>query len=96
MSMSVIVQDCRTPADVVVIKLIASLSSWGKRKYHHAKKQAKNKCEQKNMKNNKQINTQTKQNKTEQVISTLPNAFMEDTIRYNKVVAKDTSKNLWH
>ena len=46
------------------------------------------------MKNNKQINTQTKQNKTEQVISTLPNAFMEDTIRYNKVVAKDTSKNL--
>ena len=106
---SVIVWDFPTPTDVIVIKLSPFLYSWGKQKYHRAKKQTINKYE----------NKSNKQNKTEQVIPrhmlswkilsqiillrwhqqirptslAFLSSLLNDVIM---VVAKDNLKNLWH
>ena len=77
---SVIVLDFPKPDDVTMIKLIRSLSSWGKLKYHPTKKQTKTKIRK---------NKQTKQNRKSYL---LPYAFMEDAIRHNIAQVTSTSK----
>ena len=77
---SVIVQYFPTPTDVIVIKLIPSLSSWGKQ-VSTRKKRADNK--------QIRINNETKQNRTSYP---LPHAFMGDTIRHNIAQLTLTSK----
>ena len=66
------------PTDAIVIKLIPSLLSCGKHKYHPEKKKKKNK-----KKTNKQIKKKS---------YPLPHAFMEDTIRHNIAQMTSTSK----
>ena len=66
------------PTDVIAIKLILSLSSWGKQVSHHKKSR-------------KETNTkkQTKQNRTSYPLTY---AFMEDTIKHNIAQMTSTGK----
>ena len=81
---SVIVWDFPTSTDVIMIKLIPSLSSWGKQKYHPANwKQTSNKYK-------KQTKRQANKAKLNKLFPL--HAFMGDTIRHNFAQMTSTSK----